>query len=161
MTRLVESTSARLVGIGRSHGIPDQIVKELVQTVWLLLWRKRREIRKPEVWLAATMRGQCLMYWRKRRREDELKALVSPGDGTPVEAVRPEQEGWEARHDLSRVAGEVSPQHLWVAWLMRVEGYTAPEAAARLGYSPESVRQIARRAMAQMRVGLVHRGRRV
>jgi RNA polymerase sigma factor (sigma-70 family) len=154
LARLVEALSERLMGIGRSYGVPDHVVEDLVQTVWLLLWSKRREIRNPAAWAAATMLNQCVVYWRKRRREEDWKNSLAPDDDLRANVERPAQHTWEARHDLTRAARQLSSQHLRVVRLVWMEGCTAREAAARMDRLPASIRQTARRAKVRMREAL-------
>ena len=48
--------------------IPAQDAEDLIQETLLAFVAKRAAIANPVPWLLATLRNQCLLYWRRRRR---------------------------------------------------------------------------------------------
>lgn len=78
---VVGRVTPSLARMARVFRIPEQEIEDLLQTVWLVAWRKRGSIENLGAWAGATMRNRCLMYWRSKRIEQRMT-------GSPASTAR-------------------------------------------------------------------------
>ena len=138
------------------HGIllaraPRGEVEDLVQEVFLAVFRRLRTLRDPAAfggWIAMIARNRAVDSHRRSPRTEELPEDLEGGD--PSEA--------QAREILDIVRG--LPEAYRETLLMRLaEGMTGPEIAERTGLTPGSVRVNLHRGMALLRDRLKERTR--
>jgi RNA polymerase sigma-70 factor (ECF subfamily) len=138
-----------------AHGIllarvPRSEVEDLVQEVFLLVFRRIRSLRDPRAfpgWLAMITRNRAVDYHRRAPRTEELKEEPG-GDDAP-------ESGAAAVLDTIRRLPEAYREPLI---LRLVEGMTGPEIAERTGLTPGSVRVNLHRGMEKLREELRRRG---
>lgn len=148
---------SRLVSIVARYGIPERDAEDLVQVTLLLAWRKKTEISRPDAWLMATLRNQCLMYWRRRRASGRL-----------LERAKREVEGWSggrsepgehtgsreyrgAGLDIGQALATLPERQRRAVVLRVVEGYSYREVARETGYAAGSVRKVVGRGLRALR----------
>ncbi len=130
------------------HGIllarvPRSEVDDLMQDVFLLAWRRVRELRDPQAfggWLASIARNQATDYIRREPKWAELDEGMLRQNPAVPEAM--------AVLDTIRGLGEAYRETLV---LRLVEGMTGPEIAERTGLTPDSVRVNLHRGMKLLR----------
>jgi RNA polymerase sigma factor (sigma-70 family) len=92
---LVERYAPLVWSVCRRHGLSDEDVHDVGQTVWLALPRHLPVLREPAAlpgWLATTTRHECLHMLRLARRRQNLEVTGDPelrdlADGAQVEDV--------------------------------------------------------------------------
>lgn len=100
-------------------------------------------------WLRQIARNVVLEALRRARRHASLEIVREPSHGgpTPSRAARREE-----RFDRLRTAFEgLAPDHRRVVRLSRLEGLTLVEVSERMGRSPDAVRKLLGRALAELR----------
>lgn len=139
----------RLVQVLNRFRIPPGDAEDLVQDTMVLFLERRREIEDPELWIVATLRNRCLMFWRARRQlvfeAIDREILESMQDSSPSAADRCEVEQG-VRVAVSRVRGRCQN-------LLRVRytlDCTPAETAQRLGYKPSGVHKLLERCLAEL-----------
>ena len=147
---------ARLVHAILLGRIPRRDVDDLVQEVFLIVFRRIRELRDPAAfggWIATIARNRATDHMRQMREQVELPANLAGGD--PIET--------EAFAVLEIVRG--LPEAYRDTLLIRlVEGMSGNEIAERSGLTPASVRgttadeAVARQAGWSSRGTLARRG---
>lgn len=126
--------------------IPPADAEDLIQDAVVLLLRRSEPVERPERWLPKVVAHLCLHYWRARRRRP-----VESLDVHPEPAGHADGEGRAlARHDLDRALATLPLRARRLLLLRHVEGFSARETAARLGYSAQSVDGIGRRGLAAL-----------
>lgn len=121
------------------YRIPPQDADDVVQEVLVQYWYKHGSIKTPGHWLMGSLKLQCLMYLRTRRRSrtvavDEviLDLLADP--------ERPAQERRVLRNEIRR---HVESLDKWpcreLLTLRYFRGLDNREIAERMGYKPGSI----------------------
>jgi RNA polymerase sigma factor (sigma-70 family) len=158
-----------VLGVCRQLLGDAQLAEDAFQATYLVLARKARSIRDPELlgnWLygVASRTARCARQQLARRRREEGHAMSGPGarsmapaEPTAPPADRPaiDREQAEALH------GEVDrlPRAFRLpVVLCYFEGLTLDEAARRLRCPPGTLRSRLARAREKLRTGLVRRG---
>jgi RNA polymerase sigma factor (sigma-70 family) len=167
---LVDRHGAMVLGVCRQLLGDAQHAEDAFQATFLVLARKARSIRDPEVlgnWLygVATRTARCARQQiARRRRREEGHPMSGPGAGSclPTEPTAPpadrpaiDREQAEALH------GEVDrlPRAFRLpVVLCYFEGLTLDEAARRLRCPAGTLRSRLARAREKLRVGLTRRG---
>lgn len=130
---------------GRYH-IAPQDAEDLLQESLLQYLRHRASIAMPDAWLMGTLRKQCLMYWRRRRRT--LLEAVDTGLLIELAGVdRARQEEDDLSRDVSRVVRRLPERCRSLLHLRYGLGCENPEVAERLGYSTNGIRKITHRCL--------------
>ena len=139
---------------GMVHGIllarvPRREVEDLVQEVFLTVYRRIRTLRDVNAfgaWLAMIARNRATDYHRRTPETEELPLHLTGTDSSETEA--------NVILDVIRSLPEAYREPLI---LRLVEGLTGPEIAARTGLTPGSVRVNLHRGMTQLRERLGRR----
>jgi RNA polymerase sigma-70 factor (ECF subfamily) len=138
------------------HGIllarvPRIDVEDLVQEVFLTVFRRVGGLRRPEAfpgWLASIARNRATDHCRRLPKTEPLSEDCAGEDPTET----------EAREILSRIR-TLPAAYRETLVLRLVEGMMGPEIAARTGLTPGSVRVNLHRGMALLRESLGGRQR--
>ena len=106
LTELVGAVKPLALRVCRRYSIPVQDAEDLIQQSLVAFIDRRDQVQNPEAWLAGTLRNQCLMYWRRRRRRlyDAVDTSILEELSAPT---RPEQEKVDLERDLSKVHGRL------------------------------------------------------
>lgn len=146
LPELLERLEAQIGRVfGRFHLAPVD-AEDLLQETLLQFILRRREIVTPEAWLIGTLKKQCLMFWRRRRRslleaiDADLLEELAGSDGA-------RQEKEDLSRDLSRVVSRLPERCRSLLRLRYGLGCEGPEVAARMGYSPTGIRTITNRCL--------------
>ena len=139
---------------GMVHGIllarvPRIDVEDLLQDVFLTVYRRLRTLREPAAfagWLAMIARNRATDHVRRVQKTEEL-----PDD---LPADNPSEAEANAILGIIRTLPEAYRETLV---LRLVEGMTGPEIAARTGLTPGSVRVNLHRGMTQLKEKLLRR----
>jgi RNA polymerase sigma factor (sigma-70 family) len=149
LDQLLDVLKPRLKGVLYRYRIPEQDAEDILQQTFLTLVYKRKQIRKVEPWLLATLKNRCIMYWRSRRSQ-----LHDAVDTAILELVAepelPEQERRELSHDLERVLYRLPDRCQSILKLRYGLGYKPSEVAEELGYKPSSIRKVTNRCLAAL-----------
>ncbi len=145
----VREVQPTVTKICRRYRIPPQDAEDLMQQTLIALIDSRDEVKNPEAWLAGTLRNQCLMYWRRRRRQ-----LYNAVDSAVLEELAtpspPRQHDVEFNHDLERALGQLPSRCRSVLQLRYGLGCQPRETAERLGYRSSSIYKILNRCLAAL-----------
>lgn len=136
---------------GMVHGIllarvPRIDVEDLLQDVFITVYRKVRTLREPKAfagWLAMIARNRATDYIRRSLKTEELPEDLAADTASGLEAI-------EAQAILGIVRS--LPEAYRETLILRlVEGLTGPEIATRTGLTPGSVRVNLHRGMTQLK----------
>jgi RNA polymerase sigma factor (sigma-70 family) len=144
----------RMEAILRRYQIPAQDAEDLVQEIFVSFVRQYRKVQTPEAWLTNALKYQCLLYWRRRRRQ-----LCEAVDTGLLEflAARdsPESESDDRIRDLKKFLQKIPPRCRKILRLRYGLGFTPKEVAGELGYQHSSVSNIVRRCVATLTAKLL------
>lgn len=154
LEQLLRDLSPRLLRKAVACGVPLHDAEDLLQQSFLALVQKADAVNDPERWLAGTLKRQCLMHLRQRRRQ-----LYHAIDSAMLELFEDRklsaQERVEIRRDLASAIHGI-PDRCRTLLRMRYElGYLPGEVAESLGYSPTSMRKVTSRCLAALTRRLV------
>lgn len=145
----VKNVQPTATKICRRYRIPPQDAEDLMQQTLIALIDSRDDVQNPEAWIAGTLRNQCLMYWRRRRRR-----LYNAVDSAILEEMAapspPQQQSVEFSHDLERALGQLPNRCRSVLQLRYGLGCQPRETAERLGYRSSSIYKILNRCLAAL-----------
>lgn len=137
--------------------IPAQDCEDLLQDALLALLVQRDQVASPAPWLLATVRNRCRMYWRARRRR-----LLEAVDSHLLEELAGGVEATDRQTHLSHDLGcaiSALPGHCRSILRLRYGlDRDSPEIAERLGYSPNSMRQVTNRCLVALSRKLLDAG---
>lgn len=147
VVRHLEEVRPRLQSVLLRHRIPAQDAEDLLQQTFLTFVQQRSEIHSPQGWLLGTLRKNCLLYWRDRRRRlyEAVDATLLEWKAKPVEAS---QEQHLLREDVARAITRVHPRCQSLLVLRYSLGLEPRELALELSYSPSSISKITLRCLA-------------
>jgi len=126
--------------------IPPEDAEDVLQESFFHLYIQWDHIRDREAWLMGTLKRQCLLYWRKRKRcrtqavEPVLLEFLSP----PVEA---DQERAQLMRDLQELIDSLPERCRSLLTLRFRMGFEPPEVAETMSYSPTSIGKITSRCL--------------
>ena len=155
------------------------VAEELVQEVFLALWRNRAEWEvtgSVRAWLYGAVRNQALNHLRHQRIADRVAErqqsarTIGPADAAPVDgrcpgmaAAAPDAQALAEAHELEEVVARAIaalPERRRIAMTLSWREELAPqEIAGVLGTTPEVVRVLLSRARREL-AALVGRARR-
>lgn len=146
---LIERHNARLYGLVRRYARDDDHAADLLQEVWVRIYRKRTRYAGGSflAWSATLARHLCLNAVGARRAEpvplDDAVTLGVAGADVPTDV--PDTHGLtDALFTLSERQREVVIAHV-------VEGESVREVAARLGCAEGTVKATLHQALARLR----------
>ncbi len=146
---LRERVGLRLKRLLWTYRIPADDAEDLLQDTFMSLIHSAHEVNDPEAWLLGTLKRQCLMYWRKRRR-----SLYAAVDETLLEwlatPMAPPQEREQLVADLASLIQRLPPKCRKVLRLRFLLGYEPQEVAEKLGYSSTSIGKVTHRCLAAL-----------
>jgi RNA polymerase sigma factor (sigma-70 family) len=145
---LMRSLHSDLRRILARHGIPYQDGGDLVQTTLLILLSKWNEVRSPRGWLIGVLENRCILYWRRRRLEEQR---TLPLDSCPQPLIDGDQRQREVAMDMARLARGLPERDRRIVAMRYQLGMTDSAVAKRIGLRPASIRKAMHRALAQMR----------
>lgn len=129
--------------------VPSQDAEDLIQETLLAFVAKRSSIANPVPWLLATLRNQCLLYWRRRRRR-----FIDAIDSALLERVAGSDPGDQERRTLARdLSGALEHLPRRCRSILRLRyglDCGAPEIAETLGYRPDTIRQATLRCLSAL-----------
>jgi RNA polymerase sigma factor (sigma-70 family) len=161
---LVARHGPMVLGVCRQVLGDHQLAEDAFQAVFLVLARRARSIRDPDLlgnWLygVALRAARCARDRRARRRKnEELGTMMRSG---PSPTTPPADEAVAAREHAEALHGEIErlPESFRLpVVLCYLEGLTVHEAARRLRWSHGTVRSRMARAREKLRRALVRRG---
>lgn len=144
--KVVEPRLKKLLSL---YNIPSEDAEDLLQQALLALLYQWERVRDPENWLFGTLRRNCLMYWRKHKRQiyyavDSvlLELLSAP--------IAPSQDRADLICDLESLIDRLPRRCRSVLRLRFRLGYEPSEVAQMLGYRDSSIGKITTRCMAAL-----------
>lgn len=139
----------RFRSVFRRFAIPPPDGDDLLQQTFLAFIVQRTQVRNPEAWLTATLKNQCRLYWRNRRRN-----LCEAVDATLLEELAGDDgrgpERLELKHDLDRALGHVPPRCRRLLRARYYEGCRGAEVARLSGYRASGVYKVINRCIAAL-----------
>lgn len=152
-TRLVDQYWNNLYGQAMAYLKDSHKAQDVVQEVFLTIWKNRRslsDIERPEHYLYRMARNRILSEFRKKLVipiPDNIEQLQTASDSPADEQLAAKQ----LQELVQTVVDQMPPQRRTVFELSRQEGLKYEEIAARLGISRETVKGHMVKALAQMR----------
>ena len=144
----------RLEAILWRYQIPPQDAEDLVQEIFVSFVRRYRFVQNPKAWLTNALKYQCLLYWRKRRKQ--LCEAVDTGLLELLAKDEPSRVDYEDRiRDLEKFLQRIPSRCRKILQLRYGLGFTPKEVAGELGYQHSSVSNIVRRCVATLTAKLV------
>ena len=139
----------RLRQLLRGQVIPEQDADDLIQNTLLALVFQWKGIRNPRAWVVGTVKKNCLMYWRSRRRR-----LYDAVDGPVLEWLaggeRPSQERRDLENDMGLLLDRIPRRYRTVLHLRYGLGYDSREVARCTGYRRSSIGKVTARSLAAL-----------
>lgn len=149
LDELLREIRPKLYRLVRSFGIPEEDSEDLIQNTLLALVFRWDQVRNPDAWVVGTVKKNCLMYWRSRRRR-----LYDAVDGPVLEWLaggeRPMQERRDLRSDLGGLIERLPDRYREVLQLRYTLGCDAREVARRTGYRRSSIGKVTARSLAAL-----------
>jgi RNA polymerase sigma factor (sigma-70 family) len=147
----------RLKRILFRHRIPAQDADDLLQETMLILVSKAGSIRNPEAWIVATLANRCIIYWRRYRSRlwDQVDTAILE---LLADVNTPAQEQQELRLDLDTLLSDLPERCRSLLRLRYGLGFSATEAAERMGYGKSSIRKATHRCLAALAQRLLGAG---
>lgn len=154
LERFLQQVRPRLRSVFARHRIPPEDAEDILQQTLLALVYQWEKVRDPEAWLMGTVRNQCRLYWRRKRRllYDAVDAAVLEWLATPEPSPQDRRDLW---HDLEASLQRLPERCQRLLRLRYQLGYDAGEVADRMGYSRLSISKITHRCLAALARQLV------
>lgn len=163
LAELIDVAAPWLLGVAQSMLTDAQEAEDVVQDVFVRLWRQDLAASEGEgrilPWLLRVTRTRTIDRLRSRRRREQLeKKLAQQGDSDAhVEAHEPNDAaipGWHVHRGVHEALGRLTGPQREVVHLAYFEGLTQSEVAARTGLPLGTVKTRTRLAFDQLRVDL-------
>lgn len=148
LPELIVSLRLPLRRILARYRIPHQDGGDLLQATFLILLSKWEQVESPGAWLVGVLRKRCIIYWRRRRSENERYVPLEDGRDFPVDG---EQGRRALAVDLKRLAVGLSARDRRMVVMQYRLGMVDAEVAKATGLRPRSIRKTMNRALHQMR----------
>jgi len=156
LTPLLNRVRPKLTALFASYRIPEENAEDLLQDALLSLVGCWPKVREPEAWLVQAVRYLCYRYLSRERY-----GIFEPLDPAVLERNSRQgptpQELRELRLDLQALASTLPPLNRRVLRMWFVEGLGNREAAEKLGFRPNSVRQNVRKSLRALKEGAADR----
>jgi RNA polymerase sigma-70 factor (ECF subfamily) len=160
--KLFRKYASQLVGFARQFVGSGARAEELVQEVFLQVFRARRQYApraRFATWIYRIVTNACLSETRRAEYQGRVLPLDPPGmDDEQVEfpdpAARTSEEILLSREAADRILAALSDlpaQQRAALWLARAEGFSYEEVAESLGCSLSAVKSLIHRATVTMR----------
>ena len=158
LERLVSRFARMVRHVGRTRGLADPDLDELVQEVRIRLWRARAAtiggLNAAYVHRTAVSAALDIIRRRRRAREEPVDdAGPLPGPAGPAEAV----ELGDLAERVTRAVETLAPARRPVV-RMHLAGYSREEIASLLGWSEAKTRNLLYRGLADLRAALLREG---
>lgn len=149
LEELLARIHPKLRAIACRYHVPEHDAEDLIQQALLAFVQKQKLVRNVETWLAGTVRKQCLMYLRSRRRRlyNAVDASILDLIATPQE---PQQGKTDIVCDLDAAISRISPRCQSLLRLRYGLGFEAAEVAEQMGYRSSSIRKVTTRCLAAL-----------
>jgi RNA polymerase sigma factor (sigma-70 family) len=152
--RVLRELQPRMDAILRHYQIPVQDAEDLIQEIFVSFVRQFRRVQSPEAWLTNALKYQCLLYWRKRRKQ--LCEAVDTGLlEILAEHETPAAERADRVRDVEKMLLRIPSRCRKILHLRYGLGFTSGEVACELGYQRSSVSNIVRRCVATLTAKLL------
>ena len=145
---LVEMAPVLRKLIAARGGLQMGEVEDILQETLIAIHEKRHTWREGEPvtsWVYAIARYKTVDAWRRTMRRPTV-----PFDEEDDETAAMHNTDPTHRHDLARLLARVDDRSADIIRTVKIEGYSADEAGARLGMSPASVRVALHRALRRL-----------
>jgi RNA polymerase sigma-70 factor (ECF subfamily) len=158
LERLVGRFTRMVRHIGRSRGLSDPDLDELIQEVRIRLWRARAGtiggLNAAYVHRTAVSAALDIIRRRRRAREEPLESVRAlAGTSTVAEAT----ELGDLAERVARAVESLAPSRRPVV-RMHLSGYAREEIAELLGWSEAKTRNLLYRGLADLRAALLRQG---
>jgi RNA polymerase sigma-70 factor (ECF subfamily) len=153
-TRVVEQHGRSLWRLLGRAGVPPSGRLDLVQEVWIRLWKHFPELHQREglwPWLRCVTYNLAVDYFRSAQRRE--RPCANPGAEMETETLDMD-ECLSAREVWNQVLATIEPQRRILFVMHEVEGMTAPEISEALGIPLGTVYSRLSRARAELDAGL-------
>lgn len=149
--------AGRLAGVARRCCRTEEDARDAVQETWVSALTHLADFRGEgtvEAWLSVMVSRAC---GRSTRGRKNSPALHDANADIPCVCDDPEAQTVRTQRleHLRDILLDVAPQDSVLLWLVLAEGWTAPEAAHRLGIRPATARKRLSRLRAQVRARTV------
>jgi RNA polymerase sigma factor (sigma-70 family) len=134
-------------GLWGKYSIPFEVAEDLLQDALLAFWSTSERIEHPQAWLLSVVQHRAVSWLRHAIHEG---ALFQRENATDLLRAR------EPRVDLESLLQELPPRQRDVLHHLYYDGESIVEGARRLVTTPETVRQLRKRATMALRK-LIHR----
>lgn len=139
----------QIASIFRRYQVPRDDHEDLLQDTLLTLVAQADRIQNPPAWLIGTLRNQCFLYWRRRRR-NLCEAIDSALLADLAPPTAPSQENKTLRGDLNRTIGRL-PDRCRAYFRLRYSlDCDNREVARQMGYQEANVRQVGLRCLSAL-----------
>lgn len=154
LEKFLHEVRPRLRSVFSRHRIPPEDTEDILQQTLLALVYQWEKVRDPEAWLMGTVRNQCRLYWRRKRRllYEAVDAVVLEWLATPQPSPQDRRDLW---HDLEATLERLPERCQRLLRLRYQLGYEPNEVADRMGYSRLSISKITHRCLAELARQLV------
>jgi len=146
---LVEALRPGFRSVLKRFRVPPPDAEDLLQQTFLAFLNQRPRIRNPEAWLTGTLKNQCRLYWRSRRR-----SLYQAIDATLLEELAGDDGRntgqLELRHDLDLALGHIPARCRRLLRARYYHGCRGAEAARLTGYRASGVYKVLDRCLAAL-----------
>jgi RNA polymerase sigma-70 factor, ECF subfamily len=143
----------RLCGVVQAHVRSRAITEEIVQELFLRLWRShdRLEVSDLQGYLLRAARNTSLTYLRRCRLERDWEARVAARPSSLAPSAEDVALGEALARAIEQVVAELPERCRLIYTMNRVHGLTYVDIAATLGISPKTVETQMMRALRKLR----------
>ncbi len=149
---LLEDLRPRFRSVFHRFAIPPTDAEDLLQQTFLAFLNQRPRIQSPEAWLTGTLKNQCRLYWRSRRRNlcEAVDATLLEELATRSNDVGLEPGHLELKHDLDLALGHIPARCRRLLRARYYQGCRGAEAARLTGYRASGVYKLIDRCIAAL-----------
>jgi RNA polymerase sigma-70 factor (ECF subfamily) len=153
---LFRATYAPLVRVATYHVHDAGVAEELVQEVWLEIWRRRASLaldEEPRRYLLRSVRNRALNHLRHERVVARTAGLVAPEAAAPATAPA-EVDARDLDAAITAAVAALPPRCRAVFEMSRRDGRSHAEIAAALDIAPKTVENQMGKALRLLRAAL-------
>ena len=136
----------------------DHIAEEMVQEVFLKIWRNREtlaDIEKPDAYFFTVLYRQVYQYFKKEALNRKLLQEAGP-EGDASNLTEETLMARESKRLLEEAVAKLPPQQQAIYRMNKIEGFSYQEIAEKLNLSPNTVRNHLAAAVRTIRIHLIH-----